>query len=301
VVELFSCGGNFSPPLKGKLNRMKKLIISIFFLLTLLALNSNSQPKPGILKSTSYRTEKYEFSMGGTIVLTGAPDGSIAIEGWQKNEVLIEAEIELNAPTESDLAKLSALTGFVVDKDYNSMRIISVGTHDKDYLKRVAKKLPKHLIGLPFKINYKLKLPIYSDVEVNGGRGDFTFSGIDGNVSIQFLEANKAKLNVSGGTINASFGSGDIEVNLLTSSWRGRFLNVGLGKGTMQINLPANTNAELDISILQEGKIENGLIIKPREREEVNDKRINARIGNGGATLSFKVISGTVRISELPQ
>ena len=45
------------------------------------------------LKRTNYKTDKFDFGVGGTVSVIGAPIGSITIEGWQKNEVEISADI----------------------------------------------------------------------------------------------------------------------------------------------------------------------------------------------------------------
>jgi hypothetical protein len=60
-----------------------------------------------------------------------------------KNQVEITAEVEMQAPTEADLTELAKVNGFVIDDDFGHVRITSVGTHDKNYLKRVAKKFRK--------------------------------------------------------------------------------------------------------------------------------------------------------------
>ncbi len=128
-----------------------------------------------LIKRTNYKTETVEFGVGGTVSIIGAPQGSIKVEGWNKNEVEISAEVEMQAENEADLAELAKVNGFAIDEDFGHLRITSVGTHDKDYMKRVAKKFPKNLLGLPFKIDYVIKVPVYSDVEIDGGTGDLEF------------------------------------------------------------------------------------------------------------------------------
>lgn len=268
-------------------------LILLFFLFFFPAV-SFSQLK----KSVTYKTERFEFVMGGTVTIVGAPRGAISIEGWQSNEVLVEAEIEIQAETESDISLLSTVTGFVLDRDLNYSRIVSVGTHDKGYMKRFAKNFPKRLLSMPFKIDYRIKVPIYCDLEISGGSGDFSFQGVDGTISVRFIESNLAKMKVSGGAIDAFFGKGSVEVELLTSSWRGRFLNVGLGSGQVQVSLPSGMNAELQASVLRSGKIESLFPLKPRFNDQVNEKTINTKLGNGGAILSFRVADGVIRILQ---
>jgi hypothetical protein len=103
---------------------------------------------PALLKRTTYKTEKIAFGAGGTLTIIGAPTGSVTVEGWNRNEIEVSAEVEVQAATEADLATLTQVDGFVLDEGFGSVRVITVGTHDKDYMKRVAKKFPKNLLTL---------------------------------------------------------------------------------------------------------------------------------------------------------
>ena len=72
-----------------------------------------------LLKRTTTRRETRRFAFGGTVTVIGAPRGAVTIEGWQRNEVELVADIELNAPTEADLDQLANVNGFVFDEDLN--------------------------------------------------------------------------------------------------------------------------------------------------------------------------------------
>ena len=251
-----------------------------------------------LVKRTTYKTEKLDFGAGGTMTLVGAPAGSVAVEGWQKNEIEISAEIEVQAETEADLAELAKVNGFLIDNDSGHVKIITVGTHDKDYLKRTAKKFPKRLLGLPFKIDYRIKVPAYCDLEINGGRGDFSLSNVEGAMRINFLESN-SKINLTGGDLSATFGSGNVEITVPARSWRGRGLDVQLAGGNLNVYLQPNFNAELNASILRTGKIENTIkTLKPRRGSAAfTEKNIAARNGAGGAPMNFTVGDGTIKMS----
>ena len=251
-----------------------------------------------LIKRTNYKTENVEFGVGGTVSIIGAPAGSIKIEGWQKNTVEITAEVEMQAETEADLTELAKVSGFVIDNDFGHLRITSVGTHDKTYLKRVAKKFPKRLLGLPFKIDYVIKVPVYSDLEIDGGKGDLTLSNVEGSMRINVLETN-AKLNLIGGSIAATFGTGTVAVVIPNRSWRGRSADIQLASGTMNVQVPLNLNANLDATILRVGTLENTLAnLKPRPRTQFTEKAIQAKAGNGGAPLSFTIGDGTLKLME---
>ncbi len=278
----------------------KKSIQTLFITFAILVLSVVCFAQNGqLIKRTAFKTDSVEFGAGGTISVTGAPTGSISIEGWNKNEIEVSAEIEMQAASETDLAQLATVNSFVIDQGFNTTRIISVGTFDKDYMKRTAKKFPKNLLGMPFKIDYKIKVPRYADLNINGGNGDFTLSGVDGEVFVKYLNSN-AKINLIGGSLQATFGSGTVDVMIATRSWRGRFADIQLAIGTMTVQLPLSFNAEVDANVLRTGQIENSFgELKPKTRNvKFTDKSISAKAGVGGVPLKFTVGDGTLKISE---
>ncbi len=272
------------------------LFAAIFFSFNIIC---NAQGK--LLKRTTYKTDKVEFGVGGTVSIIGAPNGSIEIEGWEKNEIEISAEIEVQAANESDLAQLATVVGFITDIGTIHTRIISTGTHDKKYLRQISKKFPKHLLEMPFRIDYKIKVPAYCDLEIDGGKGDLTLSKVEGAMRIKFLETN-AKLDLVGGMMIASFGTGNVDVSIPTSSWRGRNVDIQMIGGTMNVQMSPNINAELDATVLRTGQIENTLkALKKRDRTEFTDKVILAKAGGGGASLSFTLGDGMLKIGAIGQ
>jgi hypothetical protein len=276
---------------------MNTKIQKSFFLLLLVSLFVVSVSAQN-LKRTAFKTENIEFGVGGTVTIVGAPMGSITVEGWNKNEVEISAEVEIEAATEADLTELAKVNGFAIDEQFGHIRIMTVGTHDKEFMKKSAKKFPKRLLGTPFKINYKIKLPTYCDLEINAGKGDIQLSGVEGAIQIKAMEAN-AVLNLIGGSVSAVIGTGNVDVKIANRSWRGRQAAVQVASGTLNVQFPQNLNAEVNASILRTGQIENTLTtLKPRDRSKFSEKSMLARAGSGGALLSFTVGDGNLKFSN---
>lgn len=276
----------------------KKFCPFIFGILFLsLSLLTFAQTKP-LLKRTDYKTEKFDFGVGGMVSVIGSPNGSISVEGWQNNEVEITAEITNEAGTEEELALLSKVNGFVIEDSFGKIRVQSVGVNDKKFVKKIDKKFPKHLLETPFRIDYKIKVPFYTDLEINGGNGDFSLTNVDGTFRINLLESN-AKFNLVGGVLDAAIGKGTVEVNIASRSWRGRAAIVQLASGAMNVFLPLNFHANLDAEILRTGKIENNYnFLKPRDRTKFSEKQIFAKAGNGGVPLKFTVGDGSLNLAE---
>ncbi|MBK6750616.1 MAG: hypothetical protein IPG67_11560 [Acidobacteria bacterium] len=67
-------------------------------------------------KRTITKTDRFDFGAGGTVSVIGAPNGSIKITGGAKNEIEINATIQIEAPTEADLNLLAMVTTFILQE-----------------------------------------------------------------------------------------------------------------------------------------------------------------------------------------
>lgn len=250
------------------------------------------------LKRTTTRHESRRFGYGSTLTILGAPSGSITIEAWPRSEIDITADIELQADTEEDLARLSTVNSFLLDEDINHLRIVTTGTHDKKFMRRAAKNFPKKLLGLPWKIDYHLRVPASTDLEIDIGRGAFSLTGVEGAIRFTAVES-EAKLTLTGGALMATVGQGSINVRVAARSWRGRGADVRLATGDLTIELPAGFSADINADVLRSGQIENTYpALEPRERTTTTPRSIKARAGAGGAVLGFTVGDGTLRIKQ---
>jgi hypothetical protein len=257
---------------------------------------SSAASSQGTLTRTTSRHETRRMGYGGALTIVGAPAGSITIEGWSRNEVDITAEIEQRADTEEELTQLAAVNSFMIDDTPNHVRVITTGTHDKAFMRRAAKNFPKKLAGLPWKIDYKIRVPAMCDVEIDAGRGALKLSGVEGAIRITALEGD-ATLGLTGGLVIATIGRGNVKVNLASRSWRGAGADIRLATGEMTVELPAGFSADINADVLRTGQIENTYTtLEPIERNSITPRSINGRAGAGGAALKFTVTDGTIRI-----
>lgn len=225
--------------------------------------------------------------------------GSIAIEGWERSEVDITADIEWRASTEQDLTRIAALENFVLDEDADHLRILTTGTHDKVFMRRVARGFPKNLIGLPWKIDFRIRVPIATDLEINAGNGPLKLSGVEGAIRVSALESDTT-LSLAGGNVSVTILRGTITLSIPARGWRGSGAILRLATGALTIEFPAGFNADINADVLRLGKIENDYpALAPRERSGNTPNALRARAGSGGATLSLTVGDGTIRIRQM--
>src|SRR5215813_4307203 len=192
-------------------------------------------PEVQLLTRTSTRHETRRFSYGGTVTLIAAPRGSVTVEGWNRNEVELTADIELKGPTEADLDQLATVNGFVFDEDLNHLSILTTGTHDREFMKRSAKNFPKKLLNMPWKIDYRLRVPVNTDLEVNAGHGAVKLSGVEGALRVSATESDTA-LTLSGGIVSATVTAGSITLAIPARSWRGGGADVRIVSGTINVD-----------------------------------------------------------------
>jgi DUF4097 and DUF4098 domain-containing protein YvlB len=255
---------------------------------------------PAQVKRTVTKTDRFPFGAGGTVTITGAPAGSIHIKGGSTDEIEITATVELTAPSDADIAKLAEVTGFVTDESLSKVRIISIGTHSKDVLKKAGKKLSKNLIGIPFRIDYVVTVPHYCDLEIDGGVGDLSVENVQGSMFVNFLET-KATLTLFSGTANITIQKGSVDAAFGTRLWSGRSASIQIGTGDISVHLPSTQSANIDAIVLRTGKIENEFPdLKPRDRKIVfSDKSMLAKAGVGGPPIKLGVGDGTIKIGVL--
>ena len=279
---------------------MKKFkTFGFLIVLGMFAVPLSAQP---LLKRTITKSDKFDFGAGGTVAVTGAPVGSIRITGSNQNEIEITAQIELQAATEADLTRLAEVTGFITEESTGRTGIVSFGTHNKLGDKKLWKKFPKTLLNLPFRIDYIVSVPHYCDIEIDGGKGDVTVTGVQGSLRANLLETN-AKFEVSTGTTSITVTTGTVDVAFGIRGWRGDAAAVQVATGDLKVRLPSNLSAEIDALVLRTGAIENTFPdLKPRNRKApFTDKAMVAKARVGGPPMKFTVGDGKLMIERLSQ
>ncbi|MGH9929445.1 MAG: hypothetical protein ACREA9_09470 [Pyrinomonadaceae bacterium] len=253
--------------------------------------------RPPQLVRTTSRKELRRFAYGGTLTVIGPPDGSITIEGWPRSEVEISAEIQLRADTERDLDLLAAVNTFVLDEDANHLRVLSTGTHDKAFMRSVAKKFPKTLLGLPWRIDYRIRVPFATDLDINAGRGPISIAGVEGNIRISAAES-AAKLKLTGGTVSATIAIGTLNLQIPARSWRGVGADLRVAAGEITVEIPTGFSGDFDADVLRSGKIDASFEELGRASRGVDPRRLSARAGAGGAAFKLTVGDGVIVIRK---
>ena len=261
-------------------------------------------PAPA-LKRKATRREVRRFGYGNTLTLYGAPDGSITVEGWPRAEIEIVADIEWQADTEEDLARLASVNGFVLDEDATHFRLVTTGTHDRKFMQKAAKtnpaakNFPKHLLAMPWRIDYRIRVPASVDLDVFAGRGALVFEGVRGALQLHAGES-RSVLTLAGGDVSATVVGGSLLLRVPVQSWGGRGATVKMAAGELTVALPAGFNGEVSATVLRTGRIEGAdAVFAGAEGSNPTGRSLRVRSGGGGAPLTFEVVDGVIRFERL--
>lgn len=279
------------------------LLATVFVLVTPVVPQTNPQkpvaPEVQLLTRTSRRRETARFNYGGTVTVIGAPRGSVTVEGWPRNEVELTADIELKGPTEADLDQLATVNTFVFDEDLNHVSVLTTGTHDRSFMKRSAKNFPKKLLNFPWKIDYRLRVPVNTDLEISAGHGSVKLSGVEGSMRVSATESETA-LSLTGGLVTTTVTAGVINLTIPTRSWRGSGADIRIASGTINVELAPGFSGDIDAEVLRTGRIVNTYDgLASREKPGITERTIRGRAGAGGPIFKFTVGDGTVNIRRI--
>jgi hypothetical protein len=255
-------------------------------------------PAVQLLTRTTRRREACRFSYGGTVTLVGAPRGSVTVEGWNQSEVELTADIERRAVSEADMDQHAKVTNYVFDEDLNHVSILTVGTHDRAFMKKTNKNFPKKLLNLPWKIDYRLRVPANTDLEINAGYGPVKLSGVEGSLKISATESETA-MTLTGGVVSATITAGNVLFAVPARSWRGSGADIRIATGVLNVELPPGFSGDIDADVLRTGKIVNTYEgLGAREKPGITERSVRARAGAGGAFFKFTVGDGMVNIKR---
>jgi len=176
---------------------------------------------------------------------------------------------------------------------------MTTGTHDKKFMRQVARNFPKTLFGLPWKIDFHLKVPALTDLEIDSGTGPIKLSGVEGATRLTAYQSD-AQLSLTGGYFSGIIQRGAVKITIPARSWHGLGATLQLAGGTLDVALATGFSGDIDANVLRLGEIKNSYPgLDPREGGGITPRLVQARAGAGGAKVSFTVGDGTIQIKTL--
>lgn len=212
---------------------------------------------------------------GSPVDVDAGPNGGIAVQGWDREEILLQAQVQVFDLDGKDAAAFAS-----------RIAIETEGTIEADG--------PERNDGPGWSVSYRLRVPRETSLVLatrNGGisiaevRGDIEFSASNGGINLAHV----------GGDVRGETTNGGVHVVLGGDGWEGEGLDVETMNGGIDVELPEKYSARLLVSTVN-GGIRSDL---PEVAAASRSRSIRATIGDGGALLRLATTNGGVSVRTL--
>jgi DUF4097 and DUF4098 domain-containing protein YvlB len=138
-------------------------------------------------------------------------------------------------------------------------------------------------------VHFTIRVPAYANVDANTVNGGVEVAELRGRVEANTVNGNVSAAS-SGGPVRARTVNGSIRA-------RGQIASSGLDystvNGSIEIELPADANADVSLRTTN-GRVTSDFPIT--FTGEINPRRIEAKLGNGGPELRARTVNGGIRL-----
>lgn len=208
------------------------------------------------------------------LVVDGGLNGGISIQGWDKDEIQILAQVSVytnkNGGSNEIAKEVSIKTGSIIKASVPSLK-------NQESVS----------------VSYRIYVPNNIDLDLDAYNGGISIANIDGNISFETLNGGIVLNNLSG-SVKGETSNGGIKVELTGFEWIGKGLDVETTNGGIALSIPKNYNA-----LLKTGTVNGSLDFDfPMLVSGRFDKNLTTTLGNGGKTIRVVTTNGGVKIKN---
>lgn len=257
--------------------------------------------------------------------VTGVPDvhlatfdGSIQVQSWDREDVLVEIEKRGSRKESVDAIKVTA------EQDGNRIDIDVKGPQRETFtgIGIYRSTSARLVVSLPRRANVQARsgdgsisiARVNGRIELRSGdgsiratdtSGDLTLNTMDGSIRVDgcqgrlTLETGDGGVSVSGEWRSARLRTGDGSIvyraepgSAVETDWQ-----ISTGDGTVSLFLPRDLNAEMDLHT-GDGSVRNELEVATDGKGESNRRTLRGRLNDGGRLIRVRTGSGTIRLHE---
>jgi DUF4097 and DUF4098 domain-containing protein YvlB len=224
------------------------------------------------LASREHVEETRAFKPGGTFRLENV-NGTVTIETWDQESVLIEADKAANSEKALDAIEIE------IDGENDWVEVKTRHPRSRSFF------------GSGGKVDYHIKLPVLASVQVETVNGRLDVDGIQGQVRASTVNGSVAISDVSG-EMEGSTVNGSIEAHYSVVDPDGR-LRFSTTNGSVTLYLPSDASGEFEASTVN-GRIKTDFPFDVTGK--IGRRRLQGRLGDGKGTFDISTVNGSVSI-----
>ncbi|PTY06177.1 hypothetical protein DB347_12050 [Opitutaceae bacterium EW11] len=216
------------------------------------------------------------FDPNGTLSLSNV-NGSITVETWDKNEILIEGE--KRAKTEDELKRVELkidLTQKRADIDVHLPKRTGFGS------------------TIRADVVFRIKIPATASIdEIHSVNASVVIEGVHGGVRAENVNGRIRAHNISG-NVRLKTVNGSVDASLVKLDGKDE-VAVKTVNGGIKLAVPSGASAKLEASVVN-GHVDCEIPIKVQGH--LSHRRISGTIGDGAGSIDASTVNGSVQISK---
>lgn len=205
----------------------------------------------------------------------GGTNGGITVEGWDRDEIRMQAKVWANAESEARAQSIVDQIRVVVE----SGRIRAEGP---DTGRRES-----------WGVSYGLMVPRGTDLDLETTNGGISVAQVTGETHFRATNGG-VRLEGLAGDVRGRTTNGGVHVALAGVEWQGQGLDVRTTNGGVTLEIPERYSAELETGTTN-GTIDVEFPVTVQGRI---GRRINATLGAGGAPVKVVTTNGGVHVQR---
>jgi DUF4097 and DUF4098 domain-containing protein YvlB len=213
----------------------------------------------------------------GPLTVDAGRNGGIRVEGWDRNEIRVQAVVTANARREDDAKQLAS----AVQVQAGSGKVTSSGpsTQGREW----------------WSVSYRINVPRRNDLELSANNGGITINSVSGTIRFETTNGG-VRLSDLAGDVRGETRNGGLNVALAGDRWDGAGLDVQTANGGVTLEIPDGYNADLTTRTVNGGfRSDYPLTIQG----ELSPRRgISTTLGSGGPPVSVRTTNGGLRINR---
>jgi hypothetical protein len=227
----------------------------------------------------SYRScDVREYTLpAGPLTVDAGQNGGIRVEGWDRNDIRVQAVVTANARSEEAARQLAS----EVQVQASGGRVSATG--------------PTAGNRQWWSVSYRINVPRQNDLELKANNGGLTIGGVNGTIRFETTNGG-VWLNDLGGDVRGETHNGGLNIVLAGDRWEGTGLDVETSNGGVDVRIPDNYNAEFTTRSVNGGfRSDYPLTI---QGELTAQRGFTTTLGRGGAPVSVRTTNGGVRLTR---
>lgn len=256
---------------------------------------------------TEHFDKSYPLRSGGSFIVKNV-NGAVTVEGWDQQQVQINAVKEVRAESDGDARQAMSHVTIEVTETAGNLR--------------VETKMPRRGEGfwdllsgrhVQTKVEYHIKVPRHLDLQAESVNGAVSLTGTQGKANVETTNGSVQVSQVEGkldaqttnGGIRLSEVAGAVKAGTTNGSVKAQLtrvegdLSFESTNGSITVHLPGDVHATVDAST-SNGSVHSAFEVSGEQAEGRHHRRrhLSGDINGGGGKLALSTTNGSIRIES---